>query len=321
MNSFERTINKFRTAIPDTLPCISIDGKNGQARATFFADAGLVTVESSVHFEGNPFYIEPDDLKTIRRVDNLYLVKDGVFYGDLEVDLKVDSENMPMIALENEQEGLKVKRDDLDYIMLAASTDETRPVLNSILFTSKRLVATDGFRIHIVPGEYHTEDNLITILPSEALARIKSDFAISHKDDHSIIIFDDHDNRVIMKIPWIVGTFPDYHAIIPTETKIDFVLPNDKRFKKVVTDDFCKVILHSNIITFITWKIRENRGHTMFKITPGYTKGKPETEITFGINPRYLCEAIRGDIVKIGFNDSSAPIVIGNSIVMPKWLK
>jgi len=51
MNSFERAINKFRIAM--SLPSISIDGKDGQARATFIADAGPVTVESSIHFEGD----------------------------------------------------------------------------------------------------------------------------------------------------------------------------------------------------------------------------------------------------------------------------
>jgi len=132
-----------------TLPSISIDGKDGQARATFIADAGPVTVESDVHFEGNPFYITPDDLKTIKRIDNLRLIENGVFYGDLEVKIEVDND-APIVALEYEPGDFEVKKNDLEYVMLAASTDTARPVLNTVLFTSSRLAATDGYRLHLV---------------------------------------------------------------------------------------------------------------------------------------------------------------------------
>ena len=317
MNNFERTINKFRTAIPDTLPCISIDGKNGQARATFFADAGLVTVESSVHFEGDPFYIAPDDLKTIKRIDNLRLIENGVFYGDLEVKIKVDND-APMMALEYEQGDFEVKKNDLDYVMLAASTDKARPVLNCVLFTSNRLAATDGYRLHLVLGAYHNEDSLTTLLPAEALRRIKSDFAILHKTDHSIITFNDRDNRVIMKVPYVIGIFPDFKQIIPEKTKINFLLPNDKRFKKLTSDEFGMITLNDHL-KFETWD-NGNDARTMFEITPEFID-KPDNEIKFGISPKYLYEAIRNDPVKIGINSHNVPIVVGDSIVMPQYLQ
>jgi len=315
MNSFERAINKFRIAM--SLPSISIDGKDGQARATFIADAGPVTVESSIHFEGDPFYITPDDLKTIKRIDNLRLIENGVFYGDLEVKIKVDSESAPMVALEYEPGDFEVKKNDLEYVMLAASTDKARPVLNTVLFTSSRLAATDGYRLHLVPGTYHNEDNLTAILPVEALRRIKSDFAIVHKDDHSIITFNDRDNRVIMKVPWVVGTFPDFTKIIPEKTKVNFLLPNDKRFKKVSGDKYGMITLNDNL-RFETWN-GDSDTRTMFETMPEFIN-KPDNEIKFGISPKFLCDAIRDDPVKIGINSYNVPIVIGDSVVMPQHL-
>ena len=319
MNSFERTINKFRTAASKYLP-ISIDGSEGKARATLILnDSTKVTIESKVDFEGESFEIQPDDLKIIKRVDNLRLVRNGVFYGDLEVKIPVSTLTAPMAALEYEPGEYEVTKQDMEYILLAASTDNTRPVLNSVLFTANRLASTDGFRLHLVPGTYHIKENYATLLPTSALDRIKSDFAITHKIDYSIITFENLGNRVIMRVPWVQRTFPDFSSIIPKETKIKFILPVDKRFKKVANDKF-GIVTFNDHLEYETREEMTGTTCTRFEVVLDYLQGKPTNAIKFGIKPKYLLEAIRGDSVEIGFNAHNGPIVVGDSVVMPMHL-
>ena len=313
MNNFERTINKWRTATDTN---IKIDGKDGAARATIKLDMATVTVLSNVRFEGKPFYIEPDDLKTIKRVDDLRLVNDSQFVGDLTVDIPERKEEEELEPVEFTPGDYFVARDDLDYVLTATSTDLTRPVLNAVCFTKEHMVSTDGYRLHFAHGEYYQGETDLPLLPNHILGRIKSDFRITHNDNHSVINFEDRDNKVIVKIDWMVGTFPDYRAIVPSETKIKFRIPEDKRLKKVIGDKIGIVTL-GDTFQYETREGKYTNICTTFTLEPEYIEGKPEEPVKFGINPKILYEAIREWPAEIGFNAPNTPIVVDGSVAMP----
>jgi len=317
MNNFERTINKWRTA---TNTNILIDGKNGVARATVYMGNTTVTVLSDVIFEGEPFFIEPDDLKTFKRVDDLQIIHDNRWVGDVSVTVP-HREELELKPVEFVEGDYSVNRDDLEYVMLATSGDKSRPVLTGVLFTNKHLVATDGFRLHFAYGEYYqneTDFSNPVLLDSEILKRIKSDFDVTHDNGSSIITFKDRGNQVIIKTEWIKGSFPDYRVIIPDKTKVNFTIPEDNRFKKVKTDEI-------GVATLDGWfeyetqqgKYRNVGVKTRFTTEIEYIEGKPEKPIEFGISPKILYEAVREWPAKIGLNSPDTPIVIDNAVVMP----
>jgi hypothetical protein len=319
MNDFERTINKWRTATDTN---ILIDGKDGFARATVKLDGyTTVTIESPVDFEGDPYFIEPDDLKILKRVDNLLFIHGTKWVGDLEVNTepRMEVELEPVNPVEGE---FLVERDELDYVLLAASTDQTRPVLNAVYFENDRLVTTDGFRLHFSHGCYNDGKENVMV-DSHLLKRIKSDFRIMHLDDHSIITFEDKTNKVIIKTKWIVGTFPDYRAIVPDNTKINFEIqfdPRKNRFKKVATDKIGIVTLQDGMFEYVTQPDQSSDIRTKFSTKAiGLDLEEP---VKFGIRPDLFYEALKGSPVKVGLNAPTTPIVIGDSaIIMPMHIR
>jgi len=313
MNDFERTINKWRTATDTN---ILIDGKDGFARATVMLDENTtVTVESPVQFEGKPYFIAPDDLKILKRIDNLLFIRGTKWVGDMEVDTEPRTEIDELEPVNPVEGEFLVERDELDYVLLATSTNRKRPVLNSVLFEEEKLVATDGYRIHFSHGYYNNSKENV-IVDSHLLKRIKSDFRITHLDGYSIITFEDKTNKVIIKTKWVVGTFPDYNLIIPKDTKINFEVKVDNKFKKVATDKVGIATLKDGLFSYETQPDLHSDVKTKFGTKAfGLDLDKP---MKFGIRPNLLYEALKNSPVKIGINAPDSPILIGDSaLVMP----
>ena len=118
-------------------------------------------------------------------------------------------------------------RDALKKTSYAISTDETRYVLNGILFSFRdnklTLVATDGRRLALVDIELefprsHEGD---IIIPSKAVAEIgrlltdDGDIKLSIGENQAA--FEVNDTLLVTKL--IEGNYPNYRQVIPAETK------------------------------------------------------------------------------------------------------
>ncbi len=118
-----------------------------------------------------------------------------------------------------------VFREMLRKTAYAASTDETRYVLNGVLLSFKEgkltMVATDGRRLALVENEVEipADAEADLILPSKAVNELMhvlgddGDLRISVRDKQ--IIFEFNDTLVASKL--IDGTYPNFRQVIPAQ--------------------------------------------------------------------------------------------------------
>jgi len=308
MNTFERTINHWRTMTEDN---ILIDGKDSMARATISVKNATVTVYSNVPFAGDPFYITPDDLKIIRRVDDLRLIHDRQFVGKPTVEITERRKGI-LQPVQKTIGTFTVDRSKLEYVLLAASNDPSREILNSIFFTATHMVATDGYRLHVKKGTYAKKD---VLLDSKILKHIKSDFVMKHDNGASYLYYQDKDNEIMVKIPWLQYKYVDYKAPMPRNIQTEFILPYDECLKKI-KQDFLSIITVDSKIVIESYSNENKDTCTKFELPSNY-KG---ASIRFGIRPQYLYEAMDGADATIGFNEPDLPIMVNNSLVMPMYI-
>jgi len=104
----------------------------------------------------------------------------------------------------------------LDYVLPAASTDETRPHICGVqLDTTGKIVATDGRRLHMtdLPSPL-AEDLLLTTAAAQTLRHIL-------KDADQVVIARDEDRVKVRAGQWTLETtavkaeFPPYEQVVP----------------------------------------------------------------------------------------------------------
>src|SRR5215218_47051 len=118
-------------------------------------------------------------------------------------------------------------RDGLRKTSYAISTDETRYVLNGVLFSLKdnklTLVATDGRRLAMVDIELefpksHEADIIVPTKAVTELGRLLGeDGEVKVSVGSGQIAFDLNNTLLVSKL--IEGNYPNYKQVIPTETK------------------------------------------------------------------------------------------------------
>jgi DNA polymerase-3 subunit beta len=130
----------------------------------------------------------------------------------------------------------------LSKVVFSSSVDETRPVLNGVLFLFKKgslyLVATDGFRLSQKIIDLKTDTGLDrVILPKSTVVELlrstelgdEIKFEINTKDNQ--IVFEVGDTVLSSRI--ISGNYPDFENIIPKDTKTK-VFVDKSEFLRVV---------------------------------------------------------------------------------------
>jgi len=122
----------------------------------------------------------------------------------------------------------------LSKVLFAVSSDETRPVLNGVLFAFDKkiqeLVATDGFRLSRLTLSIKTNLTGKFVVPKNILAEVVK---IAGESEKIGISFDPKDNLVVFVIGSTIlssriieGAFPDYDKIIPKS--LDYNIDVDK---------------------------------------------------------------------------------------------
>ena len=214
-------------------------------------------------------------------------------------------------------------KDGLRKTAYAISTDETRYVLNGILFSFKdnklTLVATDGRRLALVDIEleFPRSHEVDIILPTKAvteLARLVSEEGdVKMSVSENQVAFEVDGTFLVSKL--IEGNYPNYRQVIPPEAKERITLERESFLNTVhrvsllssEKSNSVKLVFSKNNIDIIanTPEVGEAR-----ESLPVTYKGR---EFSIAFNPEFLMAPLRNlptDEVFLDLIDEMSPGVI-----------
>jgi len=214
-------------------------------------------------------------------------------------------------------------REMLKKTAYAASTDETRFVLNGVLLSFKdeklTMVATDGRRLALVENEVEIppEAEQDMILPSKAVSELvhvlKDEGELRVYSSENQLMFDFED--VMMSSTLIDGTYPNFRQVIPAECEErvsierEILLTALKRVSLLTADrsSASKLTFADNqlIVSTNTPEVGEARESIPIKYG-----GK---KITVAFNPEYMMDPLRNlsnDEIAVELTDDLSPGVI-----------
>jgi DNA polymerase-3 subunit beta len=217
----------------------------------------------------------------------------------------------------------KALRDGLKKTSYAISTDETRYVLNGLLFSFKEnkltLVATDGRRLAMVDIELefpksHEADIIVPTKAVTELGRLLTeDGEVKVSVGSGQIAFELNNTLLVSKL--IEGNYPNYKQVIPTETKERVTLEREtflnslRRVSLLASDKSNSIKLNfskNNIdITANTPEVGEAK-----ESLPVSYKGR---EFSIAFNPEFLMAPLRAlaeDEVFLDLIDEMSPGVL-----------
>lgn len=205
----------------------------------------------------------------------------------------------------------------------AASTDETRYVLNGVLLNFKgnklAMVATDGRRLALVeqevefPKEAETSIIVPTKAVNELLHNLGDEGELKIRATAAQIMFEFGDVQICSKL--IEGTYPNFRQVIPAKcderitVERESLLTALRRVALLTTDksNATKLTFGKNkiVISTITPDVGEARETVPVKYT-----GK---EITVAFNPEYMMDPLKSlsnDEIYVELTDDLSPGVI-----------
>lgn len=220
----------------------------------------------------------------------------------------------------------------------AISHDETRYVLNGVLFVVKpsclRLVATDGRRLAMIEEKMQLPKTMERkfIVPTKAVNEL--DKILQDAGDVKItlgenqILFDAGQTQLVSRL--IEGEFPNYEQVIPKEIKDKIAFSRDtflsaiKRVALFTNPDSMAVKLDLGKDKAVLSKSTPYLGEARVEVDAEY-KGK---DISVGFNPDYLVDFLKNtdqDKLQFELTDAQRPgaIRIGDSyvyVVLPMQL-
>ena len=226
-----------------------------------------------------------------------------------------------------EGKSLKVEqvalRDMLKKTAYAASTDETRYVLNGVFMSFKAdkltVVATDGRRLALVEREMEVPKGAEAelILPTKAVTELqrllgdKGDVKLAIGENQMLISFD----GTTLSSKLIEGTYPNFRQVIPTEAKERISLEREVLLAalhraSILTSEkqqSVKLSFGKNSLTITATSPEVGEAKETLSIN---YKGK---EINIAFNPQYIMDPLRNldaDEVFIELTDELSPGVL-----------
>ena len=216
-------------------------------------------------------------------------------------------EDFPKLPEFKEGGVIKIEQSTLKEMLgltsFAVSLDETRYILNGILFKINQnnltLVATDGKRLAVIDRTLtqNTEKTLSIIVPLKTIQELNRN--LQEEGEASIllgnnqVLFDLGSAVIISRL--IEGEFPDYQPVVPpaSENKISvyreqFLLAV-RRAALLATPDYQAVKLEVFKNKLVVSKSTPDIGESREEVAIEY-QGK---EIVIGFNPTYLIDVLK----------------------------
>lgn len=256
--------------------------------------------------------------------NNLVFIETGTCQFKL---MGLSSDEFPKLPEFKDKEVIKLPQEELKGLLtmtsFAVSFDETRYILNGILFKIKNntltAVATDGRRLAIMSKKITNTPNreLQMIIPIKAIQELnrnlKEEGELSCVLGTNQIMFEFDRMTLISRL--IEGEFPDYQQVIPTGSfnKIRVerqpLLAAIRRAALLTTPDYQAIKLEifkkKLVISKNTPDIGESREELQID-----NSGK---ELIIGFNPNYLIDVLKNitqDIVELEVSESEKPALL-----------
>ncbi|MFH1457651.1 MAG: DNA polymerase III subunit beta [Candidatus Omnitrophota bacterium] len=250
-------------------------------------------------------------------------------------------EEFPKLPEFKDQEVIKLEQSLLKQMLnltsFAVSFDETRYILNGILFKINKnifsLVATDGKRLAIIEKKlnHNIDKDIYIIVPIKTIHELNRN--LQDQGELSLVLgtnqamFDLGDIIIISRL--IEGEFPDYRQVIPPASdnllkaeRTEFLLAV-KRASLLSTPDYQAVKLEVFKNKLVLSKSTPDVGESREEVPVDY-QGK---EMVIGFNPNYLIDVLKNltdDKISLELTDSEQPGVIRSDgyvyIVLPMRL-
>ena len=240
----------------------------------------------------------------------------------------VSSEDFPVMPAIEKGQTITLPASSLKHslsqVVIAASSDETRPVLTGIFFNSFNknlyIVATDGYRLaeKLLTA---TDKETSILVPASAISdllRIIGDYSgeVSITYDEQQILFAAGDIELTARL--IDGKYPDYRQLIPKKFTTTISLPqNDLNNITKVSALFARESAGS--ITINTSEEDQNISIHSIASQLGENTATADAKVVgdgvVTMNSRYLLEALNvleGDDVDVKFNGKLEPIVLSS---------
>jgi DNA polymerase-3 subunit beta len=224
-----------------------------------------------------------------------------------EANLKgIDAQEFPLIPSLQEGEGqitleTAALRKMIEQVVLAAATDESRPILTGVLAKFEgdqlTLAAADGFRLSVHTARLPAEtEPASVIIPARALAELAR---ISTDEENITLVTTPTRNQVLFHAPnvdlisqLIEGNFPDYQQIIPGTHTTRTVLN---------TNSFLRACKTANIFARDAANIARLQIVPGGELAPGHVT-IAATSAELGDNVGEIDASIEGDEIEIAFN-------------------
>ena len=236
-------------------------------------------------------------------------------------------DEFPQLPDFKDKDSMTIQRGKLKKMLaltnFAISKDETRYVLNGVLFVVKpsyiRIVATDGRRLAMVEEKTQLPKTLErkVIIPAKTISELgkllgdEGDVKICFGNNQ--VSFDMGPTKVVSRL--IEGEFPNYEQVIPKEIK-DKVgigrpkfLSATKRAALFTNSDSLAVKLELTKDKMVLSKSAPYIGEAREEIVVDY-KGK---DLSIGFNPDYLVDVLKNlneEVVNFEVSDPEKPGVI-----------
>ena len=286
-------------------------------------EAGMVTVPAK-RFGDIIRELPAGDVDINTKKNNSVTITSGLCQFKI---MGMPGEEFPKLPEFKDREAIKIEqavlKEMLGLTAFAVSLDETRYILNGILFKIEQnkitLVATDGKRLALI--EKKLRDNsgksvsvIIPVKTIHELSRnLQEDGEVSLILNNNQVLFDL--GKVVIISRLIEGEFPDYHQVIPevceNQMKVsrnEFLL-GVKRASLLATPDYQAVKLELFKDKLVISKSTPDIGESREELSVEY-KGK---ELAVGFNPGYLIDVLKNlPQEEVGFelSDSEKPGVI-----------
>lgn len=214
-------------------------------------------------------------------------------------------------------------KDALRKTAYAISTDETRYVLNGILFTFKEnklsLVATDGRRLALceIESEFPRSQEIDIIIPTKCVAELQrlltdiGEVKMMVTENH--VGFEANNKTLVSKL--IEGNYPNYKQVIPQETRERVTIERElflaavRRVSLLSSDksNSIKLIFTKNNLEIVSNTPEVGEAHETLAVN---YKGK---DISIAFNPGFLQDPLRNlpdEEIHIDLIDEMSPGVI-----------
>jgi DNA polymerase III subunit beta len=194
-------------------------------------------------------------------------------------------------------------------ITAAISTDDSRPILCSVLVRDGSYVATDSYRLHIIDTPADTGEGFMLNRTGVQIAAKYKGTVTATVHERAVTIQLDETTTLVTRL--VEGEFPPYKSLIPVNTPRWINLSGD--FLADIT------ALRKTIVADPSTPMRIAQGDGELNVSMGgpYDAWRSKvttpgsSEVNIGFNPQYLVELLTGTTSNLlGAVDSLKPVVL-----------